>query len=128
MAEFYEKDRMILITGRDVDYGTSRVKTLSVNKLFGKRAKGVVNPPPYLVQVEVNRKNPARVDATNELYMQAYTMAAQAQQYFPLSSLFRLLNIDGKDRLLPVIEANEKQMEQMQQMQQQIEEMSKQME
>ena len=64
----------------------------------------------------------------NEMYMQAYTMAAQAQQYFPLSALFRLMNIDGKDRLLPVIEANEHHMEQMQQMQAQMEQMQAQVE
>ena len=54
-------------------------------------------------------------------------MAAQMQQYFPLSALFRLLNIEGKDRLLPVIEANEQQQATMQQMQQQIEQMTAQM-
>jgi TolA-binding protein len=64
----------------------------------------------------------------NEMYMQAYTMAAQAQQYFPLSALFRLLNIDGKDRLLPIIEANEQHMQQMQQMQAQMEQMAQQIE
>jgi uncharacterized protein (DUF3084 family) len=85
-------------------------------------------PPPYTVQVEVDRRNPARVDAMNEMYMQAYTMAAQAQQYFPLSALFRLMNIDGKDRLLPIIEANEQHMQQMQAMQAQMEQMQAQME
>ena len=59
----------------------------------------------------------------NEFYMQAYTMAAQAQQYFPLSALFRIMNIEGKDRLLPVIEQNEMQQQQMQQLAQQNEEL-----
>jgi Mg2+ and Co2+ transporter CorA len=61
------------------------------------------------------------------MFMQAYTMAAQAQQYFPLSSLFRMLNVEGKDRLLPVIEANEEKQDILTQLQQQNEDMSQQM-
>lgn len=128
MAQYYDKDRMILITGRDRAKGESRMKTVKPSKMFGKVGKGAVDPPPYTVQIEVNRRNPARVDAINEMYMQAYTMAAQAQQYFPLSALFRLMNIEGKDRLLPVIEENENYMEQMQQMQAQMQQMQGQME
>lgn len=123
MAEFYKPDRMVHITGR------RNAKSIKMgDHIFAKRGKGAVSPPPYTVQVEINRRNPARVDAMNEMYMQAYTMAAQAQQYFPLSALFQLLNIEGKDRLLPVIEANENHMQQMQQMQQMLEQQTAQME
>ncbi len=117
MAEFYEDDRLLMVTGRN-----TKPKQLKMQKaMFGKRGKGAVTPPPYTVQVEVNRRNPARVQAMNEMYMQAYTMAAQAQQFFPLSALFELMNIDGKDRLMPIIKANEKHMERLQQLQQQTE-------
>lgn len=127
MAQFYTKDRTVMITGGT---GLKRELNLNVRKFFGadyKKVRDGVMPPPYTVQVEVDRRNPARVDAMNEMYMQAYTMAAQAQQYFPLSALFRLMNIDGKDRLLPIIEANEHYTEQMQQMQAQMEQMAGQM-
>ena len=80
-------------------------------------------PPPYNVQCEVDRRNPARVDAMNEMYMQMYTMSAEAQRPLPLSALLRIMNIDGKDRLLPVIEASEAQYDQMAQMQAQMEQM-----
>lgn len=111
MSEFYDDDRSMAITGRD---GRLRVLDMKHDRLFGSNG-----PPPYLVQVEVNKRNPVRVEAQNEMFMQAYTMAAQAQQYFPLSALFRLLNIDGKDRLLPIIEENEKHQQQMVDLQQQ---------
>lgn len=55
-------------------------------------------------------------------------MAAQAQQVFPLSSLFQILNLDGKDKILPVIQANEHYQEQMMAMQQQMDQMAAQME
>lgn len=128
MAQFYTKDRTVMITGST---GLKRELNLNVRKFFGKdyaKVRDGVMPPPYTVQVEVDRRNPARVDAMNEMYMQAYTMAAQAQQYFPLSALFRLMNIDGKDRLLPIIEANENQMQTMQAMQAQMEQMQGQIE
>jgi len=61
------------------------------------------------------------------MFLEAYTMSAQAQQFFPLSALFQILNIDGKDKILPVIRANEHYQEQMQAMQQQLEQMGEQM-
>lgn len=117
MSEFYEDERMIMITGSN-----RKPKQLKLNRdVFGKRRRGSVQPPPYLVQVEIEHKNPARVAAMNEMYMQAYTMAAQAQQFFPLSALFELMNVDGKDRLMPIIRENEKHMEQLEQMKAQME-------
>ena len=47
--------------------------------------------------------------------MNAYTMAAQAGQPFPLSVLFGLLTVDGKDRVLPVLTQLDAQMQHMQQ-------------
>lgn len=123
MAEFYKRDRVVHITGR------RQTKSVKMDEsIFGQRVGHALPPPPYAVQVEINRRNPARVDAMNEMYMNAYTMAAQAQQFFPLSALFELLTVDGKDRLLPVIEKNEKHMQQLQQMQQQLEAQAQQME
>lgn len=117
MSEFYTRDRMIVING---DRGT---RSITVNKdFFGKDA------PPYLVQVEIEKRNPVQIQAQNEMFLQAYTMAAQAQQFFPLSALFRMLNVEGKDRILPILEANEAQQDMMTQLQSQNEQMAAQME
>jgi hypothetical protein len=122
MAEFYDDQRVVMVTGRRD--GMMRQVTVDLLKYFGmQRGKKNVSPPPFTVQVEVITKDPIRIQNMNEFYMQAYTMAAQAQQYFPLSALFRIMNIEGKDRLLPVIEQNEMQQQQMQQMAQQNEEL-----
>lgn len=125
MAEFYDEERVVMVTGRKD--GTRRKIAMNAKKFFDKPKKGVLAPPPYTVQVECITRDPSRIDQINNLYMEAFTMAAQMQQYFPLSALFRLLNIEGKDRLLPVIEENEQQQATMQQMQQQIEQMTAQM-
>ena len=119
MAQFYDRDRVVMISGQDGQEVAAKVNSKS---LFGKKST-----PPYVVQIEINNKNPLRIDAQNEMYMQAYTMAAQAQQTFPLSALFTLLNIEGKDRILPVIRENEAYQQQMMMMQQQMEQMGAQL-
>ena len=119
-SQFYEDGRTIMITGR-------RSVKVDTQKLFGEKSKGV-NPPPYTVQIEITSKDPQRIADQNQMFMEAYTMSAQAQQFFPLSALFNILNLDGKDRILPVIKENEHYQEQMQALQQQVEQMQAQME
>ena len=121
MAQFYDDDRVMMIAGR------RQPARLDSRKLFGKKTKGAVNPPPYTVQIEVSSRDPQRIANQNQMFIEAYNMAAQAQQFFPVSALFRILNLDGKDKVLPVIEANERYQEQMQALQQQVEEMGQQM-
>lgn len=123
MAQFYDKKRTALITGRN---GT-RTLTFDPDKMFGKKTKGEILPPPYTIQIEVSSKDPQRIANQNQMFMEAYTMSAQAQQFFPLSALFRILNLDGKDKILPVIESNEHYQEQMQQLQQQVQQMAEQL-
>ena len=122
MSQFYDNKRVVMITGRA---DAIRVDT---ERMFGKKTKGAVNPPPYTVQIEVSSRDPQRIANQNQMFMEAYTMSAQAQQFFPLSSLFSILNLDGKDRILPIIQSNEHYQEQMQALQQQIEQMGQQME
>lgn len=126
MAEFYDEKRVIMVTGRRD--GKRREIAVEAGKFFDRPKKGVLAPPPYTVQVEVVTRDPSRIDQINNLYLQAFTMAAQMQQYFPLSALFRLLNIEGKDRLLPVIEESEQQQQMIQMQQQQLEQMAAQIE
>ena len=119
-AQFYKSGRTIMITGR-------KPVSVDMKKIFGEKVKGAVNPPPYTVQIEVSSRDPQRIANQNQMFMEAYTMAAQAQQFFPLSSLIEILNLDGKDRIKPVIQANEHYQEQMQAMQQQMQQMAEQL-
>lgn len=117
MAQFYDDGRTVLITGKN------KTITVDTKKLFGRTGKGRINPPPYTVQIEVSSRDPQRVANRNQMFMEAFTMAAQTPNPMRLSDLFRILNLDGKENILPVIEENEHYAEQMQAMQQQIEEM-----
>ena len=95
----------------------SRIRERAMQKAQ-KRRKNNLAPPPYTVQVQVSRRNPLRVQAQNELFIQAYTMAAQAGQQFPLKMLFELLTVDGKDRIMPVLEEADQQAQMIQQLMQ----------
>jgi hypothetical protein len=95
----------------------SRIRERATEKAR-KRRKNNLLPPPYTVQVQVSRRNPLRVQAQNELFIQAYTMAAQAGQQFPLKMLFELLTVDGKDRIMPVLEGVDQQTQMIQQLMQ----------
>jgi hypothetical protein len=123
MAQFYDEERTVMITGRK----GRREITIDTRKWFGKKQKGAVEPPPYSVQIETSSRDPQRIANQNQMFLEAYTMSAQAQQFFPLSALFEILNIDGKDKILPVIKENEHYQEQMQMLQQQVEQMGQQM-
>ena len=114
ISQFYDKKRVLFITGRN-ELQQHEVNA-SPERLFGKSRNGRLTPPPYTVQIQVQRRNPLRQQAQNELFIQAYSMAAQAGTPFPLSVLFKLLHVDGKERILPEIQAVEQYQQQMQQL------------
>ena len=103
ISQFYLPQRVLYITGRQD--GMRREVNASPDRLFGKHPSGAaaLPPPPYTVQVQVQRRNPLRQQAQNELFLQAYSMSVSAGQYFPLSVLFELLQVDGKERILPTL-------------------------
>ena len=111
-------DQMLPGEGAALGLG-SRIRKHAQEKAKRKR-KNSFAPPPYTVQVQVSRRNPLRVQAQNELYIQAYTMAAQAGQVFPLKVLFELLVVDGKDRIMPILEEVDQTTQMIQQLQQQV--------
>ena len=115
MAQYYDKKRVIMITGKD---GASTIKEIDPGKIFG--GKGAVKPPPYTVQIEVSSRDPQRVANRNQMFMEAFTMAAQTPNPMRLSDLFKILNLDGKENILPLIEESEQYQEMMAQMQQQV--------
>lgn len=123
MSEFYDNERVTMVTGKD---GAPRMVS-KTEKMFGIKTKGAVAPPPYTVQVEVVSRDPARIESMNNFFLQMYTMSAQTPNPLPLSSVVTLMNIEGKEKILPVLRQNEMQMQQMQQMQQQMQQMQQQM-
>lgn len=118
VSQFYGSKKARMITGRD---GKPREVDMSAKHLMGGDKSGRLPAPPYHVQIQISRRNPLRVQAQNELFIQAYTMAAQAGQQFPLSMLFELLQVDGKDRIMPVLQSLDQTQAAMQQLTQENE-------
>lgn len=114
ISQFYDKKRVLFVTGKN-ELGQHEVDA-SPEHLFGKPKNGRTPPPPYTVQIQVQRRNPLRQQAQNELFMQAYSMSAQAGNPFPLSTLFKLLHVDGKERILPELMQFETLQQQMQEL------------
>ena len=101
ISQFYEKDRVMRITGRT---GEVRDVNASGKRLMGDKA---MPEPPYIVRVSVEKRNPNAVSTQNQFFIDAYKMSVEAQNPMPLSTLIRILNVDGKDKLIPVIDAAE---------------------
>jgi len=121
ISQFYDSKRVLYVTG------SSRWEPREISadpaRLFGSR-RGVTPPPPYTVQVQVQRRNPLRQQAQNELFLKAYSMSAEAGQIFPLSALFELMHVDGKDRILPLLRQYDEAQKQLDEMAQDNERMN----
>ncbi len=104
IAQHYGEERVVRITGRLSVTGKDAERKLSGADVLGAKSGGKKPETlPYLVQVQVQRRNPMRVQAHNELVMQMYQIAGQAGQLFSPAKLLELMQVDGKDRLLPVL-------------------------
>ena len=124
VSEFYTDERTALVVGEDFQ---PMPIMLNADHLMGERRKaGSLQPPPYTVSIQIQRSNPMRVQAQNDLFLQAYSMSAQSGQNFPLSVLFEMLNVDGKDRILPILQRVEQTTQMMQQLQMQNEQLTQQ--
>lgn len=125
ISQFYTGKKTRMVTGRD---GQQREVNMSAAHLMGEekgkgKSKGPLPAPPYTVQIQVQRRNPLRVQAQNELILQAYQMSVQNGIPFKLTDLFALLNVDGKDRIIPQLAIAEAQADQMAQLAQQAQQL-----
>jgi len=138
IAQFYTGRQARMVTGRD---GVLRSAIMDAQVLMGEtpdpqmmrqlavarekedRIRGVLPAPPYSVQIQVQRRNPLRVQAQNELMIQAYTMAVQNNAQFPLSTLFDTMTVDGKETIVKMLREAEARADQMQQMAAQMQQM-----
>ncbi|MDO4355813.1 MAG: hypothetical protein Q4E13_04805 [Clostridia bacterium] len=136
--QFYGEERVRLITGRDgvareiqisanhlmgrdlpprlppeVEqrlYELPLEQQVEVVRHTAPQPGGVLPPPPYSVQVQVQKRNPLRVQAQNELMIQAFHMAAEAGQPFGTDVLFEMMNVDGKEQILAALRQAKREM------------------
>ncbi len=102
IKQFYKKDRVVSIVGDSGAY-----KEITVDGMFDKS-----DLMPYAVRIQIQRKNPMRVQAENNLIMQLFNAAAQQDQSLDVELMIKLLQVDGKDRFLAAIREIKAQQEQ----------------
>jgi hypothetical protein len=105
VAERYTPEHARLITGTTQPPRMAEVDAGTMYGEGGGKRKGAraLPPPPYHVQIQVQRLNPLRLQAGNDILLQAAQMCMQAGQTIPFSVLFELLNVDGKDRVRELV-------------------------
>lgn len=106
ISQFFDPPRIIMITGNAQSPYAARAL------IAGRRqvSESEDMHPAYRVNLQIRRRNPLRVEAENQLILKLYEMSAAAGAPIPIESVLELLQVDGKERILPRIrEATEQQ-------------------
>jgi len=110
ICQFFQPRRAFYLTGKEGGLTgwltEARAVALSGMELMDGKAY-----PPYLARVEIQRNQPLRIQARNELILKAAQLAQQSGAPLPASVIFSLLNLDGdSDRLVRALEDAEAKM------------------
>lgn len=132
ISQFYDEDRKVALRDESMPSSDGREITISTDRIYGgkrKSKKGVLPPPPYTVRIQVQRRNPLRIQAENEMILQMYAMSAQSGTAIPLGLVASMLHFDGKEKIVPLLSQQDQLMQAMQQLQaqnQQLQQMNEQ--
>lgn len=108
IAQFFDPPRIIMITG-------NLQSPYIAKPLIAGRQQMTNSPdlhPSYRVNLQIRRRNPLRVESENEMILKIYEMSANAGNPLPLSTVLELLQVDGKERILPRVREVQQQQEQ----------------
>lgn len=111
IGQFYDPPRIIMITGKqDSPYAAQPM--IAGRDIMSSAAD---LHPAYRVNTQIRRRNPLRVESENELVLKLYEMSLSSGEPLPLASVLELLQVDGKDRILPRVQEAQRQQEAAQQ-------------
>ena len=111
IGQFYDPPRIIMITGKqDSPYAAQPM--IAGRDIMTSAAD---LHPAYRVNTQIRRRNPLRVESENELVLKLYEMSLGSGEPLPLASVLELLQVDGKDRILPRVQEAQRQQEAAQQ-------------
>lgn len=105
LAQFFDPARVVMITGKDDSPFMAHSLLIGRAQLV---AAGRVAPA-YRVNLQIRRRNPLRIESENQLILQMYQYSQQSQTPMTLDVLLQLLQIDGKDRIVPQLRELERQ-------------------
>lgn len=97
VAQFYDPPRVIMITGNPQSPYAAR------EMIAGRQmvTSDIDLHPAYRVNLQIRRRNPLRIESENELILELYQISAQAGQPMSAADVLELLQVDGKERILP---------------------------
>lgn len=107
IAQFFDPPRIIMITGN------AESPYLAKPLIAGRRqmTDSADLHPAYRVNLQIRRRNPLRIESENELVLKLYEMSAAAGNPIPLASVLELMQVDGKERILPRLREAQQQQE-----------------
>ena len=105
MGQFYELPRIIMITGKqDSPYAADIL-------LAGRQmlTESTDMHPAYRVNTQIRRRNPLRIESENQLILQLYEMSLRGNAPMDVLNVLELLQVDGKERILPRMQEAQQQ-------------------
>ena len=111
IGQFYDPPRILMITGKQ----DSPLAATPILAGRGTMTSAADLHPAYRVNTQIRRRNPLRVESENELVLKLYEMSLGSGEPLPLASVLELLQVDGKDRILPRVQEAQRQMQAAQQ-------------
>lgn len=126
-SEFFEEERIVLITGEDGLRSGARVVAVSGKKLRGG-TNTLLRNLPFKVRVQVQAMAPSQVVSGNNAVKEILTIAGQSGSVIPASMVIRLIRgIPNKDELIDVVDSADAMVRQVQEQAQTIEELQQQL-
>jgi hypothetical protein len=124
IGEFFKEDRVIRIYG---DNGVREARTAEFNN--EKMFKGIepYKKPAYTVRIQPQRSSPDQVQNFNQWVGKVLELAQNAGNPIPPLVAFEMLQLPGKENIIPVLEKYDAQKQMLIQMQQQMQQMAEQM-
>lgn len=108
MCQFFQPRRSFYLTGRSGGLTRLLTEARTVG-LSSREITAGFGHPPYLARVQIRKSNPLRIQARNELILQAAQYAQKAGTGIRASVLFQMLNLEGDtDELVRILEEEEK--------------------
>ena len=112
LSEYIEKERVLMITGGDT---LEAVTDMSMQKAVAREmsgiarsGKGAMQPPPYNVRIQVQKRSPLEMQAWNDQVYQIVNLCAQSNMPLPPTAVVAMLRgVEEKQTVLRIVGQND---------------------
>jgi hypothetical protein len=118
IGQYFNDGRIFAIYGEN-NPNEPKTVALDKKKVFGELE--AYKKPAFTVRVQPQSSSPDQVEAHNNRVFKVGDVAAQSNMPIPPVDLVKMLIMQGKDQIVPVLEKNDQMRQMMQQLQQQVE-------